>query len=49
MRESLCQTLLLSGGSCKFEGFKKRLLKELTPLAPPAAEFRVIQDESGSL
>jgi actin-related protein len=44
MRKTMGSVLLVSGGSTQFTGFEDRLLKELRPLAPPAAELRIISD-----
>ena len=42
IRKQLCQNIVLSGGSTMYAGFAERLKSEISILAPPGAEFKVI-------
>ena len=42
LRKEMFRNIILSGGSTMFEGFKERIEKEITALAPPTMEINVI-------
>jgi len=43
IRKDLCRNIVLSGDNTMYEGFADRLMKEISYLAPPASEIRVIE------
>merc|ERR1712079_564610 len=42
IRKDLCKNIILSGGTTMYTGLADRLKSELTQLAPPGAEMKVI-------
>ena len=42
IRKDLCKNIILSGGTTMYTGLADRLKSELTALAPPGAEMKVI-------
>ena len=42
VRRDLLKNVILSGGTTMYEGFSDRLKTELTALAPPGAEIRIV-------
>jgi len=42
VRKDLCKNVILSGGTTMYEGLPDRLKSEITNLAPPGSEIRVI-------